>query len=452
MIHMEKHFDLLVIGGGSGGIAAAVRAASLGAKVAIIEKNKIGGTCVNLGCVPKKIMWYSADFVNSLEQAEQFGFKIKNKKFDYATLVKNRDVYIRSLRKIYSARIENHKIMYLQGTAKFFDKHTLQVKNKLYSADHFIIATGTHPDKLAIPGAEYAMNSDDFFHMKKLPEKIVIIGSGYIAVELASILQSLGSKVKLILRNAMPLRNFDAMIGENCMAMLKHQGIELLPYHEVTAIKRQAKGTFSLHFEKNKSIAGIDAIFSAIGRSPQLADLNLKSIDVKTDDKGFIHTNKYDKTNIKHIYAIGDVAGKASLTPVAIATGRKLASRLFSSSTEIMHYENIPTVIFAHPPIGTVGLSEQDAIAKYGKSHILIHSVKFNSMRYGLSKQKVFSAMKLVLLKKNKKVLGCHIIDPHADEILQGFAVAIKIGATKDDLDHTVGIHPTSAEELVTMR
>jgi glutathione reductase (NADPH) len=449
---MAKHFDLLVIGAGSGGIAAAVRAASLGAKVGIVEKNKIGGTCVNLGCVPKKIMWYSAEFVNSLAQAEQFGFQINNNKFDYESLVKNRDAYVRSLRKIYSARIENHNITYLQGTATFLDKHSIEVKAKLYSADHFIIATGTYPDQLTTPGAEYVMNSDDFFHLKKLPKKIAIIGSGYIAVELASILQSLGSQVKLILRYATPLRNFDAMIGENCLAMLKHQGVELLPSHDVQAIKRHAKGAFSLHFEKNKSISGIDAIFSAIGRSPKNTDLNLQSIGIKTDEKGFICTNKYDKTNIKHIYAIGDVAGKEFLTPVAIATGRKLASRLFSSSKEIMHYENIPTVIFTHPPIGSVGLSEQDAIAKYGKAHILIHAVKFNSMRYGLSRKKVFSAMKLVLLKKNKKVLGCHIVDPHADEILQGFAVAIKMGATKDDLDHTIGIHPTSAEELVTMR
>jgi glutathione reductase (NADPH) len=449
---MSKHFDLLVIGAGSGGLAAATRAASFGAKVAIIENNKIGGTCVNVGCVPKKIMWYSAQFSELLDLARQFGFQQQSLDFDFSILVKHRENYIKSLRANYVKRMDSDKITYLSGTAAFLDKKTVNVNSKDYSADHIIIATGCHSDTLEIPGENYAIDSDAFFHLTSLPKKITIIGAGYIAVELACMMQRFGSQVKIIMRNDKPLRHFDAMISDKMAEMMAQQGIELFEHHAIQAIKRNKIGKLSLHFEKHKTISNQDLVLAAIGRSPRHDEMGLKSIGVKTDKKGFIHTDKNDKTNVKHIYAIGDVAGKKLLTPVAVATGRKLASRIFAHSKEIMHYEYIPTVIFSHPPIGTVGLSEADAIAKHGKSNIVIYTSKFRSMLYGLARDVPSSYMKLITLKKSKKVIGCHLIDPHADEILQGFAVAIRMGATKSDFDHTIGIHPTSAEELVTMR
>jgi glutathione reductase (NADPH) len=449
---MSKHFDLLVIGAGSGGLAAAGRAANLGAKVGIIEKNYIGGTCVNVGCVPKKMMWYSAQFAELLTLSRQLGFQNTSSRFNFANLVKHRDQYIQSLQKIYFKRIERDKIIYLVGTATFLDKHTVRVKEQVYSADHIIVATGCNSDLLDIPGAEYTIDSDDFFHLKTLPKKIAVVGAGYIAIELSCMLQRFGSQVKLIMRHDKPLQHFDDMIRENIATIMEEQGIQLLPHHEIQKIKRNKAGKLSLHFKNDKAITNLDTVLVAIGRSPQHENLGLKHLGIKTEKKGFIQTDKNDKTNIKHIYAIGDVAGKKLLTPVAIAAGRKLASRIFAGAKATMDYAYVPTVVFSHPPIGTVGLSEADAIAKYGKANLTTYKSQFRSMLYGLSQQAPLSSMKLITLKKNKKIIGCHLIDPHADEILQGFAVAIKMGATKDDFDQTIGIHPTSAEELVTMR
>lgn len=447
-----QHFDLIVIGAGSGGIATAEKAASYGKSVAVIEMSKAGGTCVNLGCVPKKIMWYAGQLADSLHSAADFGFQLDAPDFDFEKLAAHRNQYTEKLSQSLEKKLGKNKITYLQGSAAFADPKTITVNGEKYSADHIVIASGCQPAHADMKGAEYGIDSDGFFALKKLPAKVAIIGAGYIAMELASMLNQLGSSVKVLLRQDKPLRQLDSMLGESLMEILTAQGIEFLPQHEASEITRQ-DGQLSIHCKNKKIISDLDTIIFAIGRHPRTGDLNLAAAGVKTDAKGFIPTDKWESTNVPNIYAVGDISGKKLLTPVAIAAGRKLAARIFNNEKDsYLDYENIPTVVFSHPPIGSVGLSEQAAIDKYGREKLEIYQVKFTALLYALDENKLASKMKLVTLKENKKIIGCHLIGPNADEILQGFAVAIKMGATKNDFDNTVAIHPTSAEELVTMK
>jgi len=449
---MKKHFDLLVLGGGSAGLATAQMAASRGAKVALIEKDDLGGTCVNVGCVPKKIMWYAGELAEFHRLAGSYGFKQKPAQLDFKKLVLGRERYIKTLNESYLRRLNKLKITYIKGFARFLDAHTLLVNNEAYTADHIVLATGCTPLRPSLKGAEFALDSDDFFALKSLPQKVAIVGAGYIAVELASILNQLGAEVTLALRHDRPLRQFDAVLGKTLVEIMSAQGIQVLTEHQATEITRDAKKQFTLHFAGNKKIRKLDAVLFAIGRHPRTASLNLKAIKVKTDAHGFIVTDKADKTSVSHIYAIGDVTGKKQLTPVAVAAGRLLAKRLFGKKQKaILDYSNIPTVIFSHPPLASIGLSEEAAIEKYGKTKIVIYKSRFNSLFYALSKEKTPSLFKLVTLKSNGKIIGCHLLGRGVDEILQGFAVAIKMGATKSDFEATMAIHPTSAEELVTL-
>jgi len=450
---MQNHFDLLVIGAGSGGLAAAQMAASYGAKTALIEEKVIGGTCVNVGCVPKKIMWYAGELAELQRFGKAFGLKMNKTSFHFQSLVERRERYIEKLRHIYAERLQKSKIHYIKGSASFLDAHTLLVNKKSYTADKIIIASGCRPEHPPVKGAEWGIDSDDFFALKRLPKRVALIGSGYIAVELASILNQLGSEVVLLLRHERPLRHFDESLGKMLMTIMTAQGIQLLPHHSVQEIKRDAKKKLTVVCGNNKSISKLDAVLYAIGRTPQTASLNLEAASVKVDPHGFVITDRNEKTNISHIYAIGDVTGKKLLTPVAIAAGRRLSARIFGKVKQApLDYDKIPTVVFTHPPVASIGLSEEAAVEKYGKKRLSIYKTQFNSLFYSLSEEKIPTLIKLITLKPDEKIIGCHLIGKSADEILQGFAVAIHMGATKKDLDTTLAIHPTSAEELVTLK
>ena len=446
-----KHYDLLVIGGGSGGLAVSQAAAKHGKKVAVVDMGTIGGTCVNLGCVPKKIMWYAGEIAEYAALAETFGFAL-HAKLDFKKLVAHRQKFIHTLNTIYSDRLKKSKITYIHGIAKFIDSKKIEVNKEIYSANHIVIATGTHPVKPNIPGAELGIDSDGFFALEKLPKKVVIVGGGYIAMELSSILNQLGSEVKVLIRKGKPFRNFDSMISEMLVETMSAQGVEFLTNHETEKIVSAANSKLTVHCNNKKIIKNIDAVIFAIGRKPTTSKLNLKAAGIKTNEKGYITTNKNEMTNVPRVYAIGDVAGKKLLTPVAVAAGRRLAERIFGKNKKYwLDYENIPTAIFTHPPAASVGLSEQDAITKYGKNKILIEKTHFNPLFYSLGKRKIPFQMKLISLKQNEKIIGCHLVGINADEIIQGFALAIKVGAKKKDFEDTVGIHPTSAEELLTI-
>ncbi|MES2219320.1 MAG: glutathione-disulfide reductase [Pseudomonadota bacterium] len=447
-----KHFDLIVIGAGSGGIATAEKAASYGAKVAIIEKQQAGGTCVNLGCVPKKIMWYAGDLSDSFHYASDFGFQLAAPQFNFATLVRHRQQFTQSLSERLKKKLLKHKITFLQGSAAFVDAHTVEVNNQHFSATHIVIATGCESKKPTIKGVEYGITSDGFFGLRAVPKKIAIVGNGYIATELASILNQLGSQVKILIRKNKILSHFDSMISETLTDILLSKGIQLLYKHDTAEI-HQHQGKLLVRCKNKKTITDLDAVLFAIGRSPRTQHLHLAAANIKTNTDGFIKTNKWETTNIPHIYAIGDVTGKKLLTPVAIAAGRKLAARLFGKEKKsYLDYQNIPTVVFTHPPIGSVGLTHEQAIDKYGRQKLTIYQTEFSSLFSAFAAKKFPSKMRLITLKKTGKIIGCHIIGPNADEMLQGFAVAIKMGATKADFDKVVAIHPTSAEELVTLK
>lgn len=449
---MTKHFDLIVIGGGSAGLATAKAAASYGATVALIENDRLGGTCVNLGCIPKKIMWYAGKFAGAYQLSESYGFHFENISLDFEKLVNHRDEFIKSLNSSYENRLSKDNITYLKGSAIFRDTSTIQVNNINYSANHIVIATGCVPKKPDIKGIDFAINSDGFFSLKKLPQRIAIIGSGYIGVEFASILNQLGSEVKFLIRYDRPLREFDSFISDALMDIMKKQGIEIYTHHIAREIKQNEMNKYEVICEENNSILNLDTIIYAIGRTPRTHFLNLENASIKTDDEGFIITDKWEQTNIDHIYAIGDVTGKNLLTPVAIMAGRKLASRIFGGEKDAyLDYNFIPTAIFSLPSIGSIGLSEREAKEKYGRDQLVIYENQFNPLIYALNTQLFPSKMKLITMKDTGKIVGCHMIGIDSDEILQGFAVAMKMGATKKDLENTLSIHPTNAEELLSI-
>lgn len=446
-------FDLIVLGGGSGGIASAVRAARHGAKVAIIEATHLGGTCVNLGCIPKKVMFNASVIAYMVRKSVDYGFKPMTLKLDWQLLVKKRNAYIERLRQNYSRRLNETNITHIQGKGRFIDSTTIEVNGKHYQAEHIIIATGGEPFlPHDLPGIEHAIDSDGFFSMTSQPEKIAIIGGGYIGVEFAGLLNSLGTETHLLLRGERPLSRFDETLGDTLFEIMQKQGIIVHKNHRAEHIMLQEDGRKAITCRSKTVIADLDTVIAAVGRAPRTFDLNLAAINVKHDKRGFIKVNRYQTTSVSGIYAIGDVTDSPALTPVAIAAGRKLADRLFGGQTKaFLNYQNICSVIFTHPPVGSVGLSETEAIAKYGKDNIKIYQTRFLPMFDALSDHKTPTVMKLVTKGKNEKIIGVHIIGYAADEMLQGFGVAVKMGACKRDFDNTVAIHPTSSEELVTM-
>lgn len=449
---MAKHYDLMTIGGGSGGLSVAERAASYGAKCAVIESHKIGGTCVNVGCVPKKVMWYGANIAHKLQLAADYGFNVRQEGFDWAALVDSRESYINGINDWYHGHLSDNNIDEIAGHGQFVDTKTVSVDGVRYSADHIVIAPGGVPHIPDIPGAELGITSDGFFALKKLPKRVALVGAGFIAVELAGVLNALGSEVSLFIRHESVLKHFDAMLGEVLMGEMKAKGINIISNTVITAAERLGPTDISISDKEGNHYSGFGSVIWAIGREPNSKGLNLVAAGVYADQQGVISTDGFQNTNINNIYAIGDVTGRVSLTPVAIAAGRCLADRLFGRQPQRrLAYESIPSVIFSHPPIGTVGLSEQQA-RKMHTDCVNIYQTRFTPMVYAFSEQGSETAMKLVTVGEEEKVVGCHVIGEGADEMLQGFAVAIKMGATKADFDNTVAIHPTSAEELVTLR
>ncbi|MFM7065334.1 MAG: glutathione-disulfide reductase [Gammaproteobacteria bacterium] len=449
---MSFDYDLVCIGGGSGGLAAAQRAREYGAKVAIIESGRLGGTCVNVGCVPKKVMWNAAQLAHGLHEARDYGFAVETGGHDWAALKTGRDAYVQRLNGIYAGNLERKGIDWLQGRGRFLDAHTLDAGGRRVTARHVVIATGGYPSRPQIPGAELGIDSDGFFALEQCPRRVAIVGSGYIAVEIAGVLASLGAKVSLFVRHDRVLRHFDAAIAEALMVQMQADGLEILTQAVPAAVEADADGGRTLVVEDGRRFAGFDTVLWAIGRAPAVDGLGLAAAGVMQDAQGCIPVDEWQATNVPGVWAIGDVTGRAPLTPVAIAAGRRLADREFGGMTgRKLDYHGIATVVFSHPPIGTVGLTEAEARAQHGDA-IKIYRSTFVPMYYALGTRKPKALMKLVCVGPEERVVGLHVIGQGADEMTQGFAVAMKMGATKRDFDDTVAIHPTAAEEFVTMR
>jgi glutathione reductase (NADPH) len=453
-MNIEQHFDYLVIGGGSGGIASANRAGMHGAKVGLIEGNQLGGTCVNLGCVPKKVMWHVAKLMEEIElYAEDYGVELtENPKLDFAKMVQNRQKYISFLHGAYKKGLDSNGVELIKGYATFVDEKTVEVDGKYFTADHIMIATGGKPKRLDIPGGEFGVVSDEVFELTKLPSRVAVVGGGYIGVEMSGIFHSFGADTDLFVRKPAPLYNFDSIIQEGYMALAEAEGRKVHTGKDVVKVEENADRSYTMHF-KDGSKHETDLIVWATGRTPNTGSLQLEKAGVNCYPGGYIETDMYQNTTSNNIYAVGDVTGRVELTPVAIAAGRRLSERLFNGKKDLhLTYENIPTVIFTHPPIGTVGMTEEFAKEEYGEENVTIYQTAFTSMHSSITKNRQRSYMKLVCAGKEEKVVGLHGIGQGMDEMLQGFAVAINMGATKADFDDTVAIHPTAAEEFVTMR
>ena len=448
----DKHYDVIAIGAGSGGLSVVERAASYGARCAVIERGEMGGTCVNVGCVPKKTMWYGANMAYMLQNAKDYGFDVSINEFNWQKLVKGRQSYIDGIKSWYSGYLNENKIDVIKGSASFVDEKTLIVGETSYTSDHIAITPGSTPIIPGIAGADLGITSDGFFALSQRPEQVAIVGSGYIAVEFAGVLNALGSDVTILVRGQSVLSHFDSMLRDALTRELLSAGINVINNVSVESV---AKIGTELHLSCNNSqhFEGFDTLIWAIGRRPNIDALNLGITGVELDDRGHIKVDKFQNTSVPGLYALGDVTGYMPLTPVAVAAGRRLADRLFGDQPErYLDYENIPTVMFSHPPVGTVGLTEEDAKKRYGDDAVKVYQSEFTPMAYAFTSHQPKTAMKLVVIGKEEKIVGCHVMGDGADEMLQGFAVAIKMGATKKDFDDTVAIHPTSAEEMVTMR
>ncbi len=451
---MAETFDLVVIGGGSGGLAAGQRAAEYGAKVAIIESGRLGGTCVNVGCVPKKVMWNAADIADGLEDAGDYGFRLGHTEpHDWKLLKAKRDAYVLRLNGIYESNLSKRHIEVVRGRGHFVDARTVAVGGRTLTAAHIVIAVGGRPMIPAIPGAGLGITSDGFFELESMPARVAVVGSGYIAIELVGIFASLGAKATLVLRKQAALKEFDAMLGEAMLKILQDEGVEIVTNAWPQALERTATGALDLEVRDGRRLMPFDSVVWAIGRVPEVEHLGLERAGVSLDEYGFIITDAFQATTAPGTYAIGDVTGRIPLTPVAIAAGRRLSDRLFGGQADRhLDYHNIPTVVFGHPPIGTVGLTEAAARAQFGDAAVKVFRSGFVPMYHALTARKPRTDMKLVTVGPELKVVGVHVIGAGADEMMQGFAVAVRMGATKRDFDDTVAIHPTSAEELVTMR
>ncbi len=456
---MSKHYDLISIGAGSGGLSIAERAASYGAKTAVIESKELGGTCVNVGCVPKKVMWYGAGIAQGLKDAQDYGFNIDLEgdagKLNWEKLVMKRENFIGGILDWYDGYMAEAGVDVINGEAKFINNNTIDVDGEQYTADNIVIATGGRPIIPSdIPGADYGLDSDGFFQDldEVQPQKVVVVGGGYIALELAMLMDGLGSDVS-VLHQAWPvLEGFDSTIQKALRKQMEDDNITLYDDEIIDRIEKQSDDKLVIHFKDGNSISDVDELLWAIGRRPNTDTIGLENTDVKLDPRGMVIVDDEEKTSVEGIYAIGDIIGKAPLTPVAIAAGRRLGDRLYGGKPERkMSYDNIATVMFTHPPIGTIGMSEEKARETYGDD-IKVYQTDFVPLYHQMTRHKVKTHMKLIVQGDNEKIIGCHIIGLGADEMLQGFAVAIRMGATKADFDDTIAIHPVSAEELVTMK
>lgn len=449
---MKQHFDYMVIGGGSGGSATANRAAQYGAKVATVEEKDFGGTCVNRGCVPKKILWYASGIRRTLEkESENYGYKIGDWAFDFKKLRDSQQGYVGRARNSFETGLEKNGVTKLFGKAQFKDAHTVVVDDEEYTADHITIATGAYPSPCKLPGAELVDYSDDFFTWEELPNTIAIVGGGYIGTELSGFLAGMGVETHLLVRKDRILRKFDHFITDAVTEELQKGGVNI---HFNTSSKsfKRVEGGIEITFQDDTT-AVFDKVLWVAGVTPNIEGLGLENTNVTVDDRGHIVSDAYECTSEQGVYAIGDVTGKLDLTPVAIAAGRRLSDRLFGGKKDAhLDYDNVPTVVFSHPPMGTVGLTAKDAKEKYGEDAVKTYTSSFTDMRSSVSGHPHQCKMLLVCAGDDEKIVGVHAMGLGVDEMMQGFGVAVKMGATKSDFDSTVAIHPTSAEEMVTMR
>ena len=450
---MVKEYDYIVIGGGSGGIASANRAAMHGAKVILFEGKEVGGTCVNVGCVPKKVMWYGAQVAETLHRyAGEYGFDVTINKFDFATLKANRQAYIDRIHGSYERGFDSNGVERVYEYARFVDPHTVEVAGERYTAPHILIATGGHALYPNIPGSEYGITSDGFFELDEVPKRTAVIGAGYIAVEVAGVLNALGSDTHLFVRKDRPLRTFDKDIVDVLVDEMAKSGPTLHTHANVTEVVKNADDSLTISFDNGETIT-VDCLIWAIGRAANTSGFGLEKTGVKLTEKGTIYSDEFENTSVPGIYALGDVTGKLDLTPVAVKAGRQLSERIFNNKADAkLDYTDVATVVFSHPVIGAVGLTEEKAIAKYGSENIKVYKSSFTPMYTALGDNRQPSTMKLVTLGENEKIIGLHGIGYGVDEMIQCFSVAIKMGATKADFDNTVAIHPTGSEEFVTMR
>ena len=449
---MNKEYDFIVIGGGSGGIASARRAAQHGATTLVVETGPLGGTCVNVGCVPKKVMWTTSQIKDALDLASSYGFDIQRKGFDWSTIKNARDNYITRLNGIYGHNLDKSGVDVIKGEARFISASCIQVGGIEYQGKHILVATGGRPSVPDILGADLGITSDGYFELDHQPHKILVIGAGYIATELAGLMHGLGSEITMLLRKDILLRGFDQDIYRTVMSQMQDSGIEILTGISLESLQED-NGKLGFVDPSGNSRSGYDCIIWAVGRQPNTDNLDLAKAGVELDERGYIQTDEFQNTSQSNIYAVGDVTSRAQLTPVAIAAGRRLSDRVFNNQLDSkLDYNCIPTVIFSHPPVGTVGMSESQAIAEFGDETVRVYRNSFVDMRFAVADHKPRTLVKLVVQGESERVVGCHVVGHGADEMIQGFAVAIKMGATKSDFDNTVAIHPTAAEELVTLR
>jgi len=448
---MTERWDLIVIGGGSGGLACAQRAAEHGARAVVAEPGPLGGTCVNVGCVPKKIMFHAADLAHGMADAAGYGFDILRRGHDWRSLKERRDAYVLRLRGIYAENLNRRGVTLLKAGARLAGSGRVMIGAGEHEAPHIVIATGGRPIVPDLPGANQGINSDGFFELEKLPASVALIGSGYVAAELSGVFAALGAAVTVLIRRDRMLRDFDEMLSRGLMKAMRADGMAIIENAVPQAVAKRAQG-ICIELEDGRSTGPFETVIWAVGRRACSDGLGLAEAGVATGVAGEVITDLLQDTNAPGIHAIGDVTGREALTPVAIAAGRRLADRLFGGMSEArLDYRLIPTVIFTHPPIGSVGLSEQEARAQHGNAVETFRS-DFMPLYHGLTERRRRAEMKLVTVGAERRIVGLHVFGMGADEMLQGFAVALRMGATKRDFDDTVAIHPTSAEEFVTMR
>ena len=434
-------------------MASARRAALLGAKVGLIEFNSLGGTCVNVGCVPKKVMWYCAQVSDAIHlYSNSYGFEAEVRNFHWAKLVKNRQAYISRIRDFYKRDLNNKKVEVIKGLARFLDERTIEVNGKHYTGDKILIAVGGTPTIPPITGAEHGIDSNGFFELEEQPERVAIIGAGYIAVEIAGILSKLGTKTYIYARGKSLLRSFDPLVVETLTEVMEKNGPTLHTHANVKRIAKEANNSITLYLDGGQT-RNVDTVIWAVGRHPLTDAMDLPAAGIATDDEGYVKVNKYQQTNRENIYCVGDVvAGGAELAPTAVKAGRQLAEYLFNNKPSVnIDYGLVPTIVFSHPPIGKIGLTEPEAIEKYGTDSVKIYTSSFAPMYTAVANYRQPCRMKLVCTGPREKVVGLHGIGFSVDEMIQGFGVAMKMGATKADFDITTAVHPTGAEEFVTM-
>ncbi len=441
-------FDLFTIGAGSGGVRASRVAAGLGARVAVAEEGRLGGTCVNLGCIPKKLMVYAAHYGEELADAAAFGWSVGAPRFDWKTLVENREREIARLNAVYARLLDDAGVTRLAGRARLLDPHVVEVGGRRISAAHVLVATGSRPVRPDVPGIEHAITSDEAFHLPALPERVAIVGGGYIAVEFAGIFHGLGAHVTQLYRGMPFLRGFDDDLRAHLAGEMRRKGIELRFDATATRIER-APGGLRVSLQTGEVLA-VDAVMYATGRAPNTVGLGLEALGVALGAAGEIRVDALSRSSVPGVWAIGDVTDRMNLTPVALHEGACFARTVFGGIPTEPDYENVPTAVFSQPAIGTVGLAEAEARARFGA--VDVYRERFRPLRHRLTGREEETLVKLVVDPKSDRVLGVHLVGPEAGEILQGFAVALRCGATKAQLDATIGIHPTTAEELVTLR